>query len=323
MGPYEFEHPLILAPMAGITDRPFRILCRRFGADYAITEMVSAQSRLWATDKTRKRLDVAGEPGPKVIQIAGADPEVMADAARRAQALGADIIDVNMGCPAKKVCDKLAGSALMRDEALVRQILAAVCRAVSVPVSLKTRTGWDPAHRNGPAIAKIAEDCGVSAITVHGRTRACAFRGAAEYDTVATIKKQVGIPVIANGDIRTPSEAVAVLHQTGVDGLMLGRAARGNPWLFESIKAALAGTAVSPPVRHQRLDLMREHLRLLHAHYGIVAGVRIARKHMGWYLEPFPQARALKTKFNRIDEPVEQLEYLDLLREPVMLDRAA
>ena len=323
IGPYEFEHALILAPMAGISDRPFRSLCRSFGADYAITEMVSTKPHLWNTNKTRKRLDLAGESRPRVVQIAGAETGVMAAAARRCEALGADIIDVNMGCPAKKVCNKSAGSALMRDEALVRQILTAVCQAVSIPVSLKMRTGWDTEHRNGPIIAKIAQDCGVSAITVHGRTRACAFRGAAEYDTIATIKAQLVIPVIANGDIRTPEDAIAVLKLTAADGLMVGRAAQGDPWLFERIKAALVGKSVSPPTRRERLDLMHAHLNSLHGHYAKIAGVRIARKHVGWYLDAFPAARALRADFNRIDDPRAQLEYVESLNETSMLDRAA
>ncbi|MCZ6893117.1 MAG: tRNA dihydrouridine synthase DusB [Gammaproteobacteria bacterium] len=323
IGPHEFEHALILAPMAGISDRPFRSLCRSFGADYAITEMVSTKPYLWNTNKTRKRLDLAGETGPRVIQIAGAETDVMAAAARHCEALGADIVDVNMGCPAKKVCNKAAGSALMRDEALVRQILTAVCRAVSIPVSLKMRTGWDTEHRNGPTIAKIAEDCGVSAITVHGRTRACAFRGAAEYDTIATIKGQLVIPVIANGDIRTPGDAMAVLKLTGADGLMVGRAAQGDPWLFQRIKAALAGKSMSPPTRRERLDLMHAHVSSLHGHYGDIAGVRIARKHVGWYLDAFPAARVLRGAFNRIDDPRAQLEYVESLQETSVLDRAA
>jgi tRNA-dihydrouridine synthase B len=313
IGPYAFDHPVILSPMAGVSDLPFRRLCRRFGADYTITEMIAARSELWQTDKTRKRLDFGGEPAPRFVQIAGGDADMMAECAVRAQALGADIIDINMGCPAKKVCNKLAGSALLRDEPLVYRILSAVCRAVRVPVSLKIRTGWDPAHRNGLRIAQIAEQCGISAISVHGRTRTCGYRGVAEYDTIASIKQQVSIPVIANGDINGGARARMVLAKTGADGIMIGRAAHGNPWIFTEIKAALAGTVSRPPDVRERLSVMREHLAALHTHYGEYSGVRIARKHIGWYFNAFREGRSCRSAFNRLNCADEQLEFIETL----------
>lgn len=323
IGRHAFDCPVILSPMAGVSDQPFRRLCRRFGADYTITEMIVARSELWQTAKTQRRLDLSGEPRPHVVQIAGADAGMMAECALRAEAIGADIIDINMGCPAKKVCSELAGSALLRDESLVREILAAVCKAVRIPVSLKTRTGWDPAHRNGLSIAQIAEDCGITAITIHGRTRACGYRGMAEYDTIASIKQQVSIPVIANGDIDSPAHAGMVLDHTGADGLMIGRAAQGNPWIFAQIKAALAGTQVRGPDTADRFNVMHEHLAALHAHYGEYSGVRIARKHIGWYFNAIPDGRDHRAEFNRIENAGEQLDFIDALAAPFTLERAA
>ncbi len=313
IGPYEFTTPIALAPMAGISDRPFRLLCRRYGAAYAVSEMVASRTALWASRKTRTRLDMHDEPAPRIVQIAGADPALMAEAARLAVDHGADVIDINMGCPAKKVCHKLAGSALLRDEVLVGAILDAVVAAVAVPVTLKTRTGWDPAHRNGPAVARLAEQCGVAAITVHGRTRACAFRGSAEYDTIAVIKDAVRIPVIANGDIADVARARRVLEHTGADGLMIGRAAQGRPWLFGELAAGLEGRAWAPPSAAERRALMAEHLELLHAHYGRDAGTRIARKHVGWYLAGWPEARALRADFNRIEDATAQQRFVAAL----------
>lgn len=310
IGPHQFLEPVILAPMAGVSDRPFRTLCRRFGADYAVAEMVTSDERLWHTDKTRARLDLQGEATPRVIQIAGADPRMMADAARRAAQLGADIIDINMGCPAKKVCNRAAGSALLRDEALVANILAAVCAAVSIPVTLKIRTGWSPTERNGVRIARIAEAAGVQALTVHGRTRACAYREAAEYTTIAAIKRAVRIPVIANGDITSPARAAEVLALTGADGLMIGRAAQGNPWLFAAIKAARAGRRWSAPPLNERIAVMQEHLQGLHDHYGASAGLRIARKHLGWYFDAAGCAPTLRMEFNRIESAAAQIAWL-------------
>ncbi len=323
IGRHAFDCPVILSPMAGVSDRPFRRLCRRFGADYTIAEMIAARSELWHTEKTQRRLDFSGEPRPHVVQIAGADPELIAECAERAENTGADIIDINMGCPAKKVCNKLAGSALLRDEALVRRILTAVCKAVRVPVSLKMRTGWDPAHRNGVRIAQIAEDCGIAAIAVHGRTRACGYRGSAEYDTIASIKRRASIPVIANGDVDSPAQALTVLDRTGADGLMIGRAAHGNPWIFAQIKAALAGAVTRPPDTGERLKVAYDHLAALHVHYGEDAGARIARKHIGWYFSAIPAGHRYRTEFNRIDVAREQLDFIDALRAPFALEYAA
>ncbi len=323
IGPYQFVEPVILAPMAGVSDRPFRLLCRRFGADYAVTEMVTSDERLWHTDKTRSRLALAGEATPRVIQIAGSAPGMMADAARRAAQLGADIVDINMGCPAKKVCNRAAGSALLRDETLVANILAAVCAAVSIPVTLKIRTGWSPAERNGVTIARIAEDAGIQALTVHGRTRACAYREPVEYATIAAIKRTVRIPVIANGDITNPASAAEVLQLTGADGLMIGRAAHGNPWLFAAIKAARAGRDWLAPSFDERVAVMQEHVQALHAHYGDQAGLRIARKHVGWYLAAAGRAPTLRMDFNRIESAAAQLAWLTTLAADKAWEQAA
>lgn len=323
IGPHQFVEPVILAPMAGVSDRPFRILCRRFGADYAVAEMVTSDERLWHTDKTRSRLALAGEATPRVIQIAGSEPVMMADAARRAEQLGADIIDINMGCPAKKVCNRAAGSALLRDETLVANILRAVCIAVAIPVTLKIRTGWSPAERNGVTIARIAEDAGIQALTVHGRTRACAYREAVEYETIAAIKRAVRMPIIANGDIVDPARAAQVLALTGADGLMIGRAAHGNPWLFAAIKAARAGIIWTAPSFGERVAVMQEHVQALHAHYGEQAGLRIARKHVGWYLDVAGRAPAQRTEFNRIESAAAQLDWLEFLAADKAWEHAA
>ena len=284
IGKYPLDGRLILAPMAGITDRPFRMLCRRFGAALAVSEMVSSKPELQHGRKTLLRCDHRGEPGPRSVQIVGAEPAHMAEAARLNVGRGAEIIDINMGCPAKKVCNKAAGSALLRDEALVARILAAVVRAVDAPVTLKIRTGWDLATRNAVAVAKIAEDCGVQALAVHGRSRACGFSGQAEYSTIAEVKAAVRIPVVANGDIDSPAKARRVLEQTGADALMIGRAALGRPWLFAQIRDALESR---PPRAEPGADalqaLLAEHLAGLYGLYGEYAGVRIARKHIGWY----------------------------------------
>jgi tRNA-dihydrouridine synthase B len=323
IGRHLFVDPVILAPMAGVSDKPFRALCRRFGADYAVAEMVTSDERLWHTDKTRTRLALDGEISPRVIQIAGSEPRMMADAARRAADLGADIVDINMGCPAKKVCNRAAGSALLRDEALVANILAAVCAAVGIPVTLKIRTGWSPAERNGVVIARLAEQAGIQALTVHGRTRACAYRAPAEYQTIAAIKRAVRIPVIANGDITSPAHAARVLAETGADGLMIGRAAHGNPWLFAAIKAARGGEPWAAPGIGERLAVTREHVEALHAHYGEHAGLRIARKHVGWYLDAAALASIYKMEFNRIDTAPAQLAWLDALGADKAWEQAA
>jgi tRNA-dihydrouridine synthase B len=295
IGPYQLAGRAVLAPMAGVTDLPFRRLCRRMGAALAAGEMVSADPHLWNTRESRRRRDHSGEPEPRVVQIAGGDPEMLAGAARRNVEAGAQIIDINMGCPAKKVCNKEAGSALLRDEALVAAILDATVRAVDVPVTLKIRTGWDPSSRNALAIARIAEDCGIQALAVHGRTRACRFAGSAEYATVAEVKRLVRIPVFANGDIDSPAKALEVLRETGADGVMIGRAAQGRPWIFREINAMLAGDAAPrPPTTPEVRDIMLAHLRDLYEFYGPEPGARIARKHIGWYCAERAHAGAFR-----------------------------
>lgn len=302
IGPYRLPNPLILAPMAGVTDQPFRRLCRRLGAGMAVAEMVTSDTRLWQSRKTQQRLIHRDENEPRSIQIAGADPQMLADAARANVQLGAQIIDINMGCPAKKVCNKAAGSALMRDERLVAEILAAVVAAVTVPVTLKIRTGWDHDNRNALRIAKIAEDAGISALAVHGRTRADRYTGQAEYDTIATIKQALSIPVFANGDIDSPRKARQVLDYTGVDALLIGRAAQGRPWIFREINHYLATGEYLPAIDNREIEsILLEHLTALHAFYGEHLGVRIARKHVGWYLATLPGAGEFRAQFNRLD----------------------
>jgi tRNA-dihydrouridine synthase B len=286
IGPYVLPNNLALAPMAGVTDLPFRLLCRRMGAGIAAGEMLTSDVRLYHTQKSRRRMDHTGEAEPRVVQIAGGDPAMMADAARCNVDAGAQIIDINMGCPAKKVCNKAAGSALMKDETLVRHILEAVVNAVSVPVTLKMRTGWDPDHRNGVTIARMAEAIGVQALAVHGRTRACMYQGNAEYET---------IPIFANGDIDSPHKAKLVLEQTGADGLMVGRNAQGRPWIFREIAAFVRSSIVSAaPSLAEVRDIMLAHLRDLHAFYGEEAGVRVARKHIDWYARGRAAGNALR-----------------------------
>lgn len=309
IGPHRIDPPLILAPMAGVTDKPFRTLCRRFGAGYAVSEMTASDPRLWSTAKSGRRLDHAGEARPVGVQIAGSDPAMLAAAARHAVAGGAEIVDINMGCPAKKVCGAAAGSALLRDEALVARILAAVVAAVAVPVTLKIRTGWDARHRNALRIARIAEQSGIEALTVHGRTRDMHYAGSAEHDTVAAIKCSVSIPVIANGDISDPTGAAAVLKHTGADGLMIGRAAQGRPWIFRDIAAFLATRTVPPEPDPAEVGcLLLEHLRRLHDFYGEERGVRIARKHLGWYARGRPGERAFRDLVFRAETALRQIE---------------
>ncbi|SDR82873.1 tRNA-U20-dihydrouridine synthase [Halopseudomonas xinjiangensis] len=307
IGPYQLPNRVILAPMAGVTDRPFRQLCRRLGAGLVVSEMVTSDTRLWNSRKSRQRLDHTGEAEPRSVQIAGGDPQMMAEAAFRNQQLGAQIIDINMGCPAKKVCNKAAGSALLRDEVLVGEILEAVVAAVSIPVTLKIRTGWCAERRNGVQIARIAEQSGIQALAVHGRTRDQLYTGQAEYDTIASIKQAIGIPVFANGDINTPEKARLVLEQTGADAVMIGRAAQGRPWIFQEINHYLETGCVlaSPELAWQR-DILLEHLDSLHEFYGPDQGARIARKHVGWYLETLPEAAAFRRTFNRIECPALQ-----------------
>ncbi|GIX21938.1 MAG: tRNA-dihydrouridine synthase B [Gammaproteobacteria bacterium] len=305
IGPHAFPCPaLVLAPMAGITDRPFRRICRRLGADLAVSEMVLAKPAHWDSARARLRRDHAGEPAPISVQLVGTEPAQLAAAARRAVAQGAQIIDINMGCPAKKVCNVAAGSALLRDERRVAAILAAVVAAVPVPVTLKTRTGWDARSRNAVTIARLAEDCGVAALALHGRTRCDFFDGRAEYDTIAAVKQAVRIPVLANGDIDSPEKARLVLDHTGADGLLIGRAALGDPWIFRRVRAFLDGHPVPPPDPNERAALVLEHLAELHAFYGPERGLRVARKHLKWYLhdlDPGFCARLL-----RVDEAARQ-----------------
>lgn len=301
---FSFDTPLILAPMAGVSDRPFRLLCRSLGADLAVSEMISSRPELRDTDKSRRRCDHQGETGLRSIQILGNDPDDMARSARDNVEAGAQVIDINMGCPAKKVCNKAAGSALLREPELVERILRAVVRAVSVPVTLKIRTGWSTDQRNGTEIARIAEDAGIQALTVHGRTRACRFEGQAEYDTIAAIKQRISIPVIANGDIDGPEKAAQVLGATGADGLMIGRAAQGRPWIFNEIRHYLeTGTRLAPPGLDRIRQLLLGHLGELHQFYGEFMGLRIARKHVAWYCQSLPDARAFRDCFNQQDSP--------------------
>ena len=302
IGPYTLPNQLILAPMAGVTDQPFRQLCRRLGAGMVVSEMVTSDMRLWNTRKSSLRMVHEGDPEPRSVQIAGGDAQMLAEAARRNVELGAQIIDINMGCPAKKVCNKAAGSALLKDQALVREILQAVVAAVDVPVTLKIRTGWDRQNKNGVEVAKIAEDAGIVALAVHGRTRADLYTGEAEYDTIAAIKQAVSIPVLANGDIDSPQKAKAVLAATGVDGLLIGRAAQGRPWIFREIEHYLrTGEQLPAPGLFEVERILLEHLTALHAFYGDVMGVRIARKHVSWYLATLPGAREFRAHFNRLD----------------------
>ena len=295
IGPYELQGRVLLAPMAGVTDRPFRMLCRRFGAALAASEMLTSETRLWGSSKSRRRLDHTGEPEPRVVQIAGADPHMMAEAARRSVDQGAQVIDINMGCPAKKVCNRLAGSALLRDPPLVARILTAVVTAVNVPVTLKIRTGWSPEQRNAHTIGRMAEDSGIQALAVHGRTRCCLFDGAAEHATAAALKSQLRIPVIANGDITSARVAIDVLQRTGADAVMIGRAAQGQPWIFREVNAALNADRIVAPVAPAELRaIMCAHLESLYEFYGDETGVRVARKHLGWYCRKHPRTEGLR-----------------------------
>ena len=311
IGPYELAAPLALAPMAGVTDRPFRMLCRRMGAGIAASEMVTSDVRLWNTSKSRLRLDHRGEPDPRVVQIAGYDPGMMADAARQNVERGAQVIDINFGCPAKKVCNRAAGSALMRDQDLVRRILAAVVAAAGVPVTLKMRTGWDRENRNAVAIARIAEDEGIAGLAVHGRTRADFFAGEAEYQTVAAVKQSVSLPVFVNGDIDSSAKALKALEQSGADGVMIGRAAQGRPWIFRELAAALAKTHVAPPSLAEVRVIMLSHLEALYSFYGESQGVRVARKHLGWYCRLHEEVGHLPVELLKTEIAREQLSLTD------------
>lgn len=307
IGPYHLENDLIVAPMAGVTDRPFRSLCRRLGAGLAVSEMVTADASLYGSRKTIRRLDHDGEQGPVSVQIVGTDPQSMAEAARINVAHGAQIVDINMGCPAKKVCRVAAGSALMRDESLAERILNGVVRAVDVPVTLKMRTGWDQGNRNAPRIAQLAEQAGIAALAVHGRTRACAYRGEAEHETVRRVIEAVSIPVVANGDIDSPEKARAVLDKTGADGLMIGRAAQGRPWIFREIAHFLeTGERLPEPDPAWIRDLLLEHLQALYDLYGRSHGVKVARKHIAWYSKAQPGGAAFRQRINAAETTKQQ-----------------
>ncbi|MDX2464283.1 MAG: tRNA dihydrouridine synthase DusB [Porticoccus sp.] len=311
IGDHAVTNRTILAPMAGVTDLPFRQLCRQLGAGLTISEMVTSDTRLWKSRKSQQRLIHHNEPSPRAVQIAGSVPEMMADAARQNIALGAEIIDINMGCPAKKVCKRAAGSALLQDEALVASILQAVVSTVNVPVTLKIRTGWDKQNRNAQRIARIAEDAGIQALAIHGRTRACRFLGQAEYDTIASVVDAVAIPVFANGDICTPEQAKQVLDSTGAAAVMIGRAAQGNPWLFNQINHYLEhGVIPDPPSNTELIRVVSAHIKAIHQHYGEYLGIRIARKHVGWYVNSLPKGEAFRKYFNQLEDPHQQIQSL-------------
>ncbi len=308
IGPYELPSPFVLAPMAGITDAPFRRLCRRFGAGMTTSEMTTADTSLWQTPKSRHRLDLDLDAEPVGVQIAGSEPRQIALAARACVERGAQIIDINMGCPAKKVCRKAAGSALLRDERLVAAILGAVVDAVDVPVTLKTRTGWDREHRNAVRIGKIAEEAGVQALALHGRTREDRYKGDAEYETIARVKQAIGIPVIANGDITTPEKSLEVLRLTNCDGVMIGRGAQGRPWIFQELKTIVDSHAQKPQLAKTDLrDIMLGHLDEMHRFYGEPTGVRVARKHLTWYCENLEDADEFRHQVVRVDSAREQI----------------
>ncbi|MBN8728284.1 MAG: tRNA dihydrouridine synthase DusB [Xanthomonadales bacterium] len=318
IGRHAIDPPVVLAPMAGVTDKPFRQLCKKLGAGLAVSEMTTADPRLWTTRKSLKRMDHAGEPDPVSVQIAGHDPAMLAEAARFNVDHGAQLIDINMGCPAKKVCNVWAGSALLQDEPLVARIVQAVVKAVPVPVTLKIRTGWNRDNRNGLAIARMAEDAGIAALAVHGRTRDQHYTGEAEYDTIAAIKAAISIPVFANGDVDTPERARFVLDHTGADAVMIGRAAQGRPWIFREIAHFLATARHLPsPGPAEVRDVLLGHLDDLYAFYGEQQGVRIARKHLGWYAKDRPENIAFRAVVNRAGDAAGQQrltrEYFDAL----------
>ena len=324
IGPYQIKTPVVLAPMAGVTDRPFRQLCRQLGAGLVVGEMVTSDVRLWNSRKSQTRLDHTGEAGPISVQIAGGDPEMMAQAAIMSVANGAQIVDINMGCPAKKVCNKAAGSALMKDEALVKEILHSVVDAVNVPVTLKMRTGWAPDFKNAPTLAQIAQDAGIQALAIHGRTRACAYKGQVEYDTIKLVKEMVSIPVLANGDIQTPQQAKFVLDYTKADGVMLGRAAQGRPWIFREINHFLeSGQLLAAPTQLEVKQTLLGHLQALYDFYGDYMGVRIARKHVGWYLQAHGDHRAIRKQFNQLESIEEQITLITTFFEQPGKEQAA
>lgn len=341
IGPYKLKNNLIVAPMAGVTDRPFRQLCKKLGAGMAVSEMVTSNSLLYGSAKTLRRANHEGEVNPISVQIAGADPKMMADAAKYNVDNGAQIIDINMGCPAKKICNVMAGSALLKDEPLVAQILRAVVEAVDVPVTLKIRTGWDKFNRNAVAVARMAEDIGVQALAMHGRTRACLYTGDAEYETIAVVKQAIKIPLIANGDITTPEKAKFVLEQTGADAVMIGRAAQGRPWIFREIEHFLkTDTHLPPPEVSEIHRVMLEHLHDLYAFYGDLTGMRVARKHISWYTKGLVgsanfrhnmnqlqtielQLAAINEFFGELQQQNEQLQYAEELADEQLVEALA
>ncbi|MBU2864899.1 tRNA dihydrouridine synthase DusB [Reinekea forsetii] len=316
IGPYRISQPTVLAPMAGVTDQPFRKLCKAQGAGLVVSEMVTSDTRLWTTNKSRWRLNHSGEAEPISIQIAGGEASMLAHAAEQNVKIGAQIIDINMGCPAKKVCNRAAGSALMKDEALVREILNAVVGAVNVPVTLKIRTGWCGQSKNALTIAKMAEDIGIKMLAIHGRTRDQGYKGDAEYQTIADVKSALSIPVLANGDIDSPQKAKQVMDYTQVDGVMIGRAAQGNPWIFDQINRYLASGEIKPdPTPDEVHALLSGHLNALHEFYGEYMGVRIARKHLGWYLKAQQTDRSVLKHLNQLESASEQLLAIDTIFE--------
>ena len=312
IGSRVLRNNLFVAPMAGVTDRPFRQLCKKFGAGLAVSEMVASNSLLWGSEKTRRRANHDGEVEPIAVQIAGADPQMLAEAARYNVDEGAQIIDINMGCPAKKVCNVMAGSALLKDEPLVRRILDAVVGAVDVPVTLKIRTGWDRNNRNAIRVARIAEEAGIRALAIHGRTRACGFSGVAEYETIAAVKRETAIPVIANGDIRTPEQVKQVLDYTKADAVMIGRAAQGRPWMFREISHYLeTGAHLPPPPVAEIHRVLVAHLHELYEFYGEYTGVRVARKHISWYTKGLAGSAAFRHAMNQLESSAAQLIAVD------------
>ena len=309
IGRYLLKNNLIVAPMAGVTDRPFRMLCKRMGAGMAVSEMVASNSLLYGSEKTKRRANHEGEVDPISVQIVGADPKMLAQAARYNVDHGAQIIDINMGCPAKKICNVMAGSALLQNEKLVAEILETVVGAVDVPVTLKIRTGWDKANRNATNIARIAESSGIQALAIHGRTRACAYTGDAEYDTIRAVKSVVNIPIIANGDITTPEKARYVLQHTGADGVMIGRAAQGRPWLFREIAYFLNNNAHMPsPHVSEIQQVLIAHVHELYGFYGEQSGLRVARKHISWYTKGLKGSAHFRHQMNQLETVVEQLQ---------------
>jgi tRNA-dihydrouridine synthase B len=312
IGPYALRNNVFVAPMAGVTDRPFRQLCKKLGAGYAVSEMAASNPRLWASEKSSRRTDHAGEMEPKAVQIAGAVPQELAECAKFNVDRGAQIIDINMGCPVKKVCNNWCGSALLQHEDLVQRILEAVVNAVDVPVTLKFRTGWDRQNKNALTIARMAEQAGIAMLTLHGRTRADGYKGDAEYDTIAAVKAAVSIPVVANGDITTPEKAKFVLDHTGADAVMIGRAAQGRPWICREIDYYLTtGQHLPAPLVDEVRELMNEHLPAHYAFYGEYLGVRTARKHIGWYVEDLPGGEEFRQRMNLLESTAEQLAAVD------------